>query len=145
MKFQIIWKAFFAVKNEVKAARLIKQIEIITGHPIVSQQFEWSKKNPSLLGAAFVSELKDDMTMEEAVFQTLQIINKLGTAWTVYSPVIFKDSENPDEVLLSFEGLHEGPSFTGLSWIHFTLETDSKHEYGWEHASAYGTNFVNPD
>ncbi|ULL14881.1 hypothetical protein DVH26_10760 [Paenibacillus sp. H1-7] len=54
MKFQIIWNAFFKVKNEEKADRLINQIEVRTGHPIVSKQFERSKKEPSLLGVTFV-------------------------------------------------------------------------------------------
>ncbi|WP_127530535.1 hypothetical protein [Paenibacillus kobensis] len=143
MKFRIIWNAFFAVKNEEKAIRLIKQIEVKTGHPVVSMKFERSKKEPALLGAAFVSKLKDDVTMEEAVFQTLQIVNMLGTAWTVYSPIITNNAEQPDEVLLSFEGFHRDPSFTGLSWIYFSLETDTMHEYGWEQTNSYGTYFVN--
>lgn len=143
MKFQIIWNAFFTVKNEEKANRLIKQIEEKTGLPIVIKKYERSKKNPLLLGAAFVSKLKDDMTMEEAVFQTLQIINMLGIEWTVYSPVISKDIKNPDEILLSFEGYHKAPSFNGLSWIHFTLGTDTKEEYGWDDTIEYSTHFVN--
>jgi hypothetical protein len=143
MKFQIIWNAFFVVKNEEKAIRLINQIELKTGQPIVSKQFERSKREPSLLGVTFLSKLKDDMTMEEAVFQTLQLINKLASAWTVYSPVISNDLVKPSEALLSFEGYHSNPSFTGLSWIHFSLGTDTKYEYGWEHTSAYGTAFVN--
>lgn len=143
MKFLIIWNAFFKVKNEGKAVRLISQIENRTGHVIVSKQFERSKREPSLLGATFVSKLQDDMTMEAAVFQTLQIINMLGTAWNVYSPSITNDPWNPSEVLLSFEGFHNKPTFTGLSWVQFVLKTDTKHEYGWEHTSAYGTDFVN--
>lgn len=143
MKFIIIWNAFFKVKNEEKAVRLINQIENRTGHSIVSKQFEWSKREPSLLGATFVSKLKDDMNMESAVSQTLHIINLLGTAWTVYSPSITNDPENPAKVLLSFEGFHNKPTFTGLSWVQFQLETDTKHENEWEHTSAYGTNFVN--
>ncbi|MBB3113102.1 hypothetical protein FHS18_005205 [Paenibacillus phyllosphaerae] len=139
MKFLIIWNAFFKVKNEEKAVRLINQIEKRIGHLTVSKQFERSKREPSLLGATFVSKLNDDMTMEAAVFQTLQIINTLGTAWTVYSPLITNDLENPSEVLLSFEGFHNNPRFTGLSWVQFHLETET----GWEHTSAYGTNFVN--
>ncbi|ULL16368.1 hypothetical protein DVH26_19100 [Paenibacillus sp. H1-7] len=143
MKFQIIWNAFFKVKNDEKANRLINQIEVRTGHPIVSKQFERSKKEPSLLGVTFVSKLKDEMTMEAAVFQTLQLINLLGSAWTVNNPLITKDPEYPSEVLLSFEGFHSNPSFTGLTWVRFLLETDTKLEYGWEHSSAYGTHFVN--
>ncbi|BFT72463.1 hypothetical protein [Paenibacillus sp. P36] len=143
MKFLIIWNAFFKVKNEEKAVRLINQIENRTGHSIVSKQFVRSMREPSLLGATFVSKLKDDMTMEAAVFETLQIINLLGTAWTVYSPSITNDPENPFEILLSFEGFQNKPTFTGLAWVQFQLETDTKHEYGWEYTSAYGTNFVN--
>jgi hypothetical protein len=143
MKFQIIWNAFFKVKNEEKAIRLINQIEERTGQSIVSRQFERSKREPSLLGATFVSKLKNDMTMEAAVFQTLQIINMIGTAWTVYSPSITCDPEKPSEVLLCFEGYHRNPSFTGLSWVQFFLETDTKHEYGWDHPNAFGTDFVN--
>lgn len=131
MKFQIRWKAFLKVKNELKADKLLKQIENSIGQKIETKQYERYWKDTSIIEANFISKFNEDLTVYEVVFRTLELVKGIGYMWSVYSPRIGQGSNNANETVLTFEGIHNNPRITGVTWIQFVVETDTMSEYGW--------------
>jgi hypothetical protein len=132
MKFKIEWTVLLNCKNEVKANKLLKRLEQATNLHIQNKKFEQYWKDKSLIKTDFRTLYANEMNVEEAIFITLQIVNNVGTMWSVYSPQNFTNNET-EESVWSFEGICDSPKITGIDWVQIVMSTNTELEYGWSH------------
>ena len=132
MKFQLRWHVFLNAKNEKKAQKLIRLIEKTLELEASDIKIEPYWKDRALIESQFITEYHGEMVFTEAIYKTLKKINSIGTPWSVYTP---KDeiSEFDNVLVCSFEGICSSPRITGVTWVQFILETNTKLEYGWNH------------
>jgi len=122
MKFEISWRTYLRVKNEIKATKLIKQIEIAIGQKVLEVSVERYWKDDGLMEANFVTHFTDDMNESEATVLSLQLVHNLGYRWSVGYPGHIKVTGH-DQAVWSFEGVCNHTRITGVEWVLFNLIT----------------------
>ncbi|EKP05152.1 hypothetical protein LEP1GSC018_2653 [Leptospira kirschneri str. 2008720114] len=111
------WKVFLKVNKKEKAFRILSKIEKSFGYEIVSFTYEEYWKDKSLYEANFRIYL-NSKNIENAVFQSLLLSQKLGFDWSVVGPIEIQLNQ------WSFEGICNQPTFLGLNWAHFKIDLE---------------------
>ncbi|WP_251407926.1 MULTISPECIES: hypothetical protein [Paenibacillus] len=110
------------VKNEIKAKKLINQIESIIGQKVMNVSVERYWKDDELMEANFVTHFTDDMTEAEATVVSLQLVHNLGYRWSVGYPGYVNVSGH-DQPVWNFEGICNKTRITGVEWVLINLFT----------------------
>ncbi|EQA70769.1 hypothetical protein LEP1GSC059_3560 [Leptospira noguchii serovar Panama str. CZ214] len=80
------WKVFLKVNKQEKAFKILSKIEETFDYKIVSLTYEKYWKDKSLYEASFRTYL-NSKNIENAVFQSLLLSQKLGSDWQIIGPI----------------------------------------------------------
>lgn len=124
MKFKIEWTVFLRVKDERKATKVLTNIEEKIGLKVEGNKIEKYWKDKTLWKADFITYYSNEMNVQEAVFTTLELLNEVGSEWSIHSPKKFKDDET-GEIFWTFEAVCDSPKLIGVHWVQIVMSTNT--------------------
>jgi hypothetical protein len=113
----MIWRVFLKVNKRDKALKIISKIEQTLGHKIDLGTCERYWKDETLYEVDFTIPLNCS-NIEQAVFKSLILANKINREWHVIGP--YETQTN----IWHFEGICSKPNFVGMNWANFIIEND---------------------
>ncbi|UMQ59809.1 hypothetical protein [Leptospira interrogans] len=111
------WKVFLKVNKKEKAFRILSKIEETFDYEIVSLTYEEYWKDTSLYEANFRIYL-NSKSIENAIFESLLLSQKLGFDWCVVGPIEIQPNQ------WNFEGVCNQPTFLSLNWANFKIDSE---------------------
>ncbi len=122
MKFEVSWKIYLRVNNELKATKLINQIKQKIDLELLELSITKYWKDETLFETTFKTKIVDEISEAEATVHILQLANCLGYRWEVGCPN-FENIDDVDYPVWRFEGVCNKPNVSGVHWISFNLTT----------------------